>query len=225
MRLTGVTTIWSGSTSAVSSASASFISVSLFIKGLRSLPKLLRRAGGGFGSPLLVLPSTSSAEKTCSLTSISSSGWKSSQLRSSRGLYPSLAWLAAAAAAAFVYRGLGVTCEGRRRSLLSRLGRVCIADLLNGGVLVTLSTGFPLFSMCTLGGLARDLDGFGISELGISLPSASTQRPPPPGPPAMYLRFFGGGPAGVRAEGRGDAESAAMLFALRTAGSYDFSVW
>jgi CRISPR/Cas system-associated protein Cas10 (large subunit of type III CRISPR-Cas system) len=55
------------------------------------------RAMAAFTSSLRTLPSTSSAEKIISSASKSISGWNSSQPLSSLGLYPSLAWLAAAA--------------------------------------------------------------------------------------------------------------------------------
>lgn len=72
--------------------------------------------------------------------------------------------------------------------LRSRLGYALLAEPatrdLRGGLL--LADGLPTMAR-GLGTLDEP------SGLGTSLPFSSTNLPPPPGPPGIYLRFFGGG--------------------------------
>lgn len=103
-------------------------------------------------------------------------GWNSSQLRSSRGLYPSL-WATAAATAAAELNSMSSWVERfaevRARVLLSRGARV-VRDRAVG-----------------LRAVARGLGGDGPA--GVSSSSASTNLPPPPGPPGTYFLFLSGG--------------------------------
>lgn len=110
---------------------------------------------------------------------------------------------------------------------LSRLGRVCTADLVTVGV----SSPSPFSSSrarveLVLATRARgpvySMPPGPVPPTACSCPSSSRQRPPPPAPPGMYLRFlFGGsvaasilgamgrGRPGVREE-RGEAPTAAI---------------
>ena len=138
-------------------------------------------------------------------------------------MYPSLAWLAAAAAAALLYRGLGVAWGGYL-SVLSRLGLLTAVDLFAAGVSPSTMLGLALVSLCGREDLALGAV-FATSAISTSsAPSGCSQRPPPPSPPGMYLRLLFGGSvtasvvnrtrgarAGVRAVWRGESASAAML--------------
>lgn len=112
----GVPTCWGVLVSLCSCATAA---TSVPIVPPSSVTEVSCRSEDGFGS-VLARPSTSSAVKTIRSASISRSGWNSSQLLSSLGLYPSLACVAAAAAAALLYLGLVAAMALPRVLALSR---------------------------------------------------------------------------------------------------------
>jgi hypothetical protein len=186
-------------------------------------------AMAAFTSSFCVLPSTSSAVNIISSASRSRSGWNSSQLLSSLGLYPSLAWLAAAADEELLYRGLGVDTGGTYLSGRSLRSRVCMADLVTVGVSASSSLVSPsnvLVALDRARGAVSARELRVLVSRGVAAPSApSSHCSPTPSPPAINLRrLFGGSVvgsrrvltrdlAGVRVGRRGDCSVKAMLTA------------